>query len=805
MALGARAKGGSALERKQFFTPERKQILKPLAGNALFWVLTLLYLETVLHLTVFGGISARYPYLIGFTVVIGMVFSGLTQGNRRGNGLVSLIVVCVLCVLYDSQIVYHAIFGSMYSLSMMGMGGQAVTSFFKEMMLSILENLFPLLMGLLPIPATCLLRKFAGETVFGKLRRPRLILLAAAAVLQVVMLLTLRIGGTGFYTIYSYYHGNDATTDQSADSFGLLTTFRLEFQKMFGRETETDYFEPTGQAEVQETVYGYNVLDIDFDALSAKTEDERIQALNDYCASLTGTQKNEYTGMLEDYNLIVLCAESFSSAAIDPELTPTLYRMANEGIVFNNYYNTFPNTTTDGEYALCMGLMPDTGRGKRDSSFYASRNSYLPMALGNIFAEQRGVESYGYHNYLGSYYGRYLSHPNMGYKMKFAGAGMNFTTSWPASDLEMMEQSLPDYLSQEQFNAYYMTFSGHYKYNTAVNPMAVRNYDAVRDLPYSEPAKCYLSCNIELEKAMAYLMEQLEQAGVADRTAIVLAGDHFPYGLTNGEYDELIGHETDYFERYKDTLIFWVGGLEEPIVVDEYCCNMDVLPTILNLWGFDFDSRLLAGTDVFSEGTHMAVLADQSFLTDKVWFDANTNTAVYQVDESTLEPNYLDNMIRTVKNKFTISASVLNTAYYNFVFGKDSVVVDTSAWITEEEWNGTDKQETDEESTDPNGEVTDPNGEVTDPNGEVTDPNGEVTDPNGEVTDPNGEVTDPNGAVTDPNGEVTDPNGAVTDPNGEVTDPNAEVIDPEPEQPVPQEGAVQPLTPEEGQAPAESV
>ena len=49
---------------------------------------------------------------------------------------------------------------------------------------------------------------------------------------------------------------------------------------------------------------------------------------------------------------------------------------------------------------------------------------------------------------------------------------------------------------------------------------------------------------------MAYLMDQLEQAGVADRTAIVLAGDHYPYGLTDDEYDELIGRETGYFERY---------------------------------------------------------------------------------------------------------------------------------------------------------------------------------------------------------------------------------------------------------------
>ena len=102
--------------------------------------------------------------------------------------------------------------------------------------------------------------------------------------------------------------------------------------------------------------------------------------------------------MLKDYNLIVLCAESFATGVIDPELTPTLYRLANEGIVFNNYYNSFPNTTTDGEYAMVQGLWPDTSRDKGTSSLYNSRNSYLPFTLGNIFLEQRGIQAYGYHN-----------------------------------------------------------------------------------------------------------------------------------------------------------------------------------------------------------------------------------------------------------------------------------------------------------------------------------------------------------------------------------------------------------------------
>ncbi|MCM1149860.1 MAG: LTA synthase family protein, partial [Butyricicoccus sp.] len=678
------------------------------------WLVCLLYLEALIHIVLFGKFSLWFGCAVGFSLSAACVLGFLTGLLReRANKIICTVIVCLLCFVYASQLTYNYVFGTMYSLSMVSLGAGAITSFWKELLAEIWENLPVLLLCFVPIVAVCLLRRChriicGGHFFAGGGGWKRLALIAAAVLIHVLLLLCLRAGGTGNFTPYGFYYGNDTTTDRSTSNFGLLTTFRLELKhKLFPKEEESFYVlepepalstpKPTPAVSDGETDgetvepepeidYGYNVLEIDFDALAESTDDERLKRLSQYCSQLTGTKKNKYTGMLSDYNLIVICGESFSTAAVDEELTPTLWRMAHEGFVFTNYFNTYPNTTTDGEYSLLQGLMPDNSRGKLAPSFYASRRSYLPMCLGNIFAEQRGVESFGYHGYWGDYYGRSQTHRNIGYQMKFAGNGMYFSTSWPSSDLEMMEQSVGDYLELEQFNAYYMTFSGHYKYDRN-NVMAKRNYDAVKDLPYSEPAKCYLACNIELEKAMAYLMEQLEEAGVADRTAIVLAGDHFPYGLTEAEYSELIGYEADFFELYRDTLIFWVGGMEEPVTVEEYCCNIDILPTILNLWGFDFDSRLLAGTDILSDGTHVAILADKSFLNDSVWFNSGENKAIWQVEESESSQAYLDSMNAFVQNKFTASADILNSAYYNFVFGKDAITIGRDGWISEEAWN----------------------------------------------------------------------------------------------------------------------
>lgn len=650
------------------------------AKPAFYWAFALMYWECLLSGAVFHSFGVRI-YALGFTLSAALLVTLVLSFLRKGRFGAEVFLTAVLTLLYGSQIVYHFIFGTLYSVAMVSQGGEAMTNFWRELLAAMGDH-FPWLIALL-VPLA--LRIFLRKGLKGELRaKGRIVLLALAVALFALTRAGIRQTGTEMFSDEDYYRSREIATNQNVQRFGLLTTIRLELTR-HAKTEEQDYYIPEetqGENPAQKPAeVRYNVMNIDFDALNALTEDKKLLAINDYCSKVTGTNQNEYTGMLKDYNLIVMCAESFSPAAIDKDLTPNLYKLTQQGIIFNNYYNTFPNTTTDGEYALMQGLYPDAGRSKAVSSLYASRSSYLPFTLGNVFQSQRGVESFGYHNYRGSYYGRSESHPNMGYTMKFAGDGMTFTTNWPASDLEMMEQSVDDYIGKEPFHAYYMTFSGHYKYDIGTNEMAKRNWDQVKDLPYSSNAiKAYLSCNIEFDKAIGYLMERLEQAGVADRTAIVIAGDHFPYGLKDSEYAELIGHDIDGFSKFKSTLIFWVGGLEKNIVVDEYCCNVDVLPTILNLWGFEYDSRLLAGTDVFSDGTHAAVLVDKSFLTDKVWFNASTGEIRYQVPESEIPEGYVENMNQLIATRFSISADILNSAYYNFVFDKGKVYVNRLGW-----------------------------------------------------------------------------------------------------------------------------
>lgn len=100
-----------------------------------------------------------------------------------------------------------------------------------------------------------------------------------------------------------------------------------------------------------------------------------------------------------------------------------------------------------------------------------------------------------------------------------------------------MQATLPMYIDKQPFDVYYMTVSGHSVYTFGNNDMSRENRDAVdawcakNNLSYTEPVCAYIAANLELEKAVDYLVETLEEKGIADDTVICIAPDHFPYGL----------------------------------------------------------------------------------------------------------------------------------------------------------------------------------------------------------------------------------------------------------------------------------
>ena len=148
---------------------------------------------------------------------------------------------------------------------------------------------------------------------------------------------------------------------------------------------------------------------------------------------------------------------------------------------------------------------------------------------------------------------------------------------------------------------------------------------------------------------------------------------------------ELVDAESgDMFEEYHSTCIIYNAGLEEPVYCDEYCCNVDILPTVLNLFDIDYDSRLLCGNDVFSNGVHRARLYNGSFITDYVSYDKKEDVKVWSDKVSDYSENvresYFEAMLDYTENEYSAALQMMKKNFLLYVW-------ENSGLLTEEEVN----------------------------------------------------------------------------------------------------------------------
>lgn len=449
---------------------------------------------------------------------------------------------------------------------------------------------------------------------------------------------------------------------------GILKDSSAEVEAEAEAEAETEpETEPATEPEPREPK-PHVIEGLDFGELAETDTDSTRRKLFAYLDSLTPAMENEYTGMFEGKNLILITAESFNYALIDPEITPTLYRLTTQGIHFTNaYVPLWTGSTSGGEMAIFSGLAMNC-----ETTTYAMQKPF--NTIGRQLMNQ-GYFSRAYHNNLYSYYDRDKTHENLGYE-KYIGMGNGLEKLvkdvWPASDQEMIEYTIPQYIDQQPFSIYYMTVSGHARYNFMGNAQAKKNQELVQDLPYSEGLKAYYACNLELEKGLTALVAQLEEAGIADDTVIVMTADHFPYGLgtawgnNHNCQAELYGVDKyDQIDRDRNSLIIWSGCLEgKGLQVDAPVCSLDILPTLSNLFGLEYDSRLTVGRDAL--GTEEAIVPwpDYSWVTELGKFEASTKKFTAFVDESQIPEGYVDRISSIVRTRINFSRSVQSCQFF---------------------------------------------------------------------------------------------------------------------------------------------
>ena len=640
-----------------------------------------LYCELILHLWItetfaFGRIAALAFFGLGFGAVLGLLSSFLP---RKGRKWMAVGLSVLLVVFYVAQFILSETYQNFMTIQTMVAGAGGIAQDYLALTFRMIGlNLGRIALLFLPVVVYGIFgrepeRKWKGTA-----------LLAGLALVCYLLGFGAVFGLTEDAVLIREAYNFDSVVRSMGLSMGVtLDTVQgvmpaeapefaqVEVLPTAPAPTEAPAEAVPGETEAPEVEYGYSVLSMDFgEAANAKGQ-HAVSSIHNYVNSLTPSKQNEFTGMFKGKNLILITAEAFSAELIDPELTPTLYRMANQGIKFTEYYQpAWGASTTTGEFSNLIGLVPTQG-GSSMNEVYQQK---LFLTMGNQL-QKLGYHATAYHNHLKDFYHRNNTHPHLGYDKFIARyGGLEIKGTWPESDLEMMDVTVPQFIDNQPFSIYYMTVSGHCEYSLKGNDMTEKNWDKVQHLEHSDIVKGYYAANLEFEYAMESLLRQLEEAGIADDTLVVIATDHYPYGLersktwnnTKDHLAELYGvKDYDQFLRDHNALIMWSGAFEgRNIVVDTPVYSLDILPTVSNLFGVEWDSRLLVGRDVFSDAEPLVLWPDYNWVTEKGTYcdGVFTPREGQEADEA-----YIKRISSVVKNKITFSKSVVDMNYYDYV------------------------------------------------------------------------------------------------------------------------------------------
>ena len=722
---GRRMSGSRSHARRS----EAAVLLQTLERVLLFPVL-LLYLELVLHIYMKAALVYAPVYIV-FSFAAGFFFSALTLAwTPRVNGILSKMIAVVLSVIYGVEIIAKTILQTYYGPSALGVAaGNKLTDYADVIFSTVIRSIPILLVLLLPSILLCIFgRGFPGFERFDI--RFAAVIFGACVLCHILGIGVTLLPWKGDLTPASLYKVDTNINDQ-VEQLGMFTMLRLDVKHMIFpvKNAMGDDFpdignltpgasssEPggSGAPAVSEPDPGPvvdtspNVMDVDLAAIAENGNNDDIKWLANYFGSVAPTRKNEYTGMFEGYNVIELVLEGFSGYAIDPQLTPTLYKLTHEGFVFNNYYTALHYTSTsNGECQTLLGLYPkngnpitmkDTGvlRFKEDGQSVGF-NAYftLPQQM-----KRAGYSVLGYHA-NSEMYGRALSHSNLGYDWhQFQVGGLKSSPRgtlsefeglevsdagkllWPQRDTHMIEASVDDYINSDTpFHVYYLTISGHMPYSN--NRIVAPYRDTVRALPYSETTQNYVATCMEVDRALELLLQKLEAAGKLDKTLIVATGDHIPYfdvatleelagqKFGSSEDTQNLNEKNLNFDVYKNSLILWSASMEEPVIVDKPCCQVDILPTVSNLLGLEYDSRMLAGSDILSNSEGLVVFTSRCWRTDRGFYNRFTGefTPAEGVSMTAEEQDsYVSAMKKLVGYKLDSTAMIVENNFYHVVF-----------------------------------------------------------------------------------------------------------------------------------------
>ncbi|MFP4186749.1 MAG: LTA synthase family protein [Acholeplasmataceae bacterium] len=593
----------------------------------LFTVITLflIYLELIFRLSIIGMDDLQDSYRtaafsVAYAIVILVFFRFLP---RKAFKIMALLAVIGLTFFYFAQDIYYRILSGFFSFSVTGDAHMGVAFLGR-----VTKNLeFIHLLYAVPIALAVLIyikarnysvpkRYLYFDSIYDLMNTVLILFLLFIAVIHTIPKENASYLDSPYvYTDFDMYVETPSAY-KSVRMFGLLTYFQRDILQVFDDAPD----ETTTYDEIEEY-------------LSSKREHEA----------------NDYTGLFQDKDLIMIMAESFDTFAIDPVFSPHLYDLQQKSWNFDSFYAPlFFRNTADTEF------MSQTG-------FYTNRNTLLtmntygdnlfPYTLPRLFNDS-GYRSYAFHNYTDYFYPRTEFLPGtLGYDEYFDAVSLDMlefeegviTNHQWQSDYDLMVETLDTlWANDEPYFSYLLTVSGHLPYSDS-HPIARENFETmeqlVEDHGLERPSNEFLyyhAANYELDRAIGYLMERLEESGRAEDTVIMLYGDHYAYGINQDDiarYDDTKSLE-DPLSFQRVPMMIYHPDLT-PKTKEELFASIDIMPTLANLFDLELDYTPVFGKDIFGNQRRAVFFSNGSMLTDSFFYDLESESYTFFEDDFT--------------------------------------------------------------------------------------------------------------------------------------------------------------------------
>lgn len=356
--------------------------------------------------------------------------------------------------------------------------------------------------------------------------------------------------------------------------------------------------------------------------------------------------KNKYTGKYKDNNLIIVQLEGLDSWLINKNDTPTLYNMMKNSINFTNHYSYYNGggSTFNSEFAVNTGFI--TPLSYTQNAYTFNKNSF-PYSLAHLFKEQ-GYTVNAFHMNTKEYYSRGTNYKNWGYDNYYGLVDQNTykdNSYYLDRELLLNEEFKEKMFGSEKFVDYIITYTNHMPFSPEKGNCKMlldldskENENVSYDLTEEDCARRQAK---ETDYMMELLVKELKEREIFDKTTIVVLTDHYLYTLS----------DKSILDKYKNTSnnlinhtpFFIYTNNKDKKTIKTVTSQLNVLPTVLNLFGIDYNPNYYIGQDALSNNYQKLV-----FFSDYSWYDGNV---------------YVDGGVVT-NNKY-INQNVLEEKNYN--------------------------------------------------------------------------------------------------------------------------------------------